>query len=94
MASNEWDRQLIPALFQTAFTISMGAAYRGIEMMKDPRKAFSDVSKEIEEMVTIPEDAGEGVEAKAKALAGVWMEKGISAMEACKKTGQKFTGDE
>lgn len=91
---NEWDRQLIPALFQTGFTLSMGACYKGIEMIKDPAKAFETVSGEVKEMFSVPEDAGEGLEAKAKAMAGVWMEKGMTAVETFRNTGRKFTGDE
>jgi len=52
------------------------------------------MSSEVKEMLTVPEDSGEGVEAKAKALAGVWMEKGMTAMETFRNTGRKFTGDE
>lgn len=92
--ANEWDRQIIPALLQTGITMSLGACYRGIEMMKDPQKAFHSMTAEVKEMITVPEDSGEGIEAKAKALAGVWMEKGMSAVETFRNTGRKFTGDE
>ncbi len=92
--ANEWDRQIIPALFQTGITISLGAAYRSVEMMKDPQKTITTMTSEMKELLTLPEDAGEGIEAKTKALAGVWMEKGMTAMESCRNAGKKFTGDE
>jgi hypothetical protein len=63
-------------------------------MMKSPGETWTKMSGELKQMVTIPTDAGEGVEAKAKALAAVWMEKGVTAMEACRSAGRKFTGDE
>ena len=91
---NEWDRQIIPALFQTGLTISLGAAYRGFEMIKDPQKTFTTLTSEVKEMITVPEDSGEGLEAKAKALAGIWMEKGMTAVETFRNAGRKFTGDE
>ena len=90
----EWDRQLIPPLLQTGFTLSLGAAFKSWEMMLHPEKAATALTAQAKEMVTIPEGAGEGVQAKAKALAAVWMEKGITAMEACRTAGRKFTGDE
>ncbi|MEZ5400184.1 MAG: hypothetical protein R2729_10990 [Bryobacteraceae bacterium] len=91
---NEWDRLLIPSLFQTGFTVCLGATYRGFELMINPKDAFDKLSGQVKEMTTVPDDAGEGIEAKAKAVAGVWMEKGISAFEDFKATGNKFTGDE
>ncbi len=92
--ANEWDRQIIPALFQTGITISLGAAYRGLEMMKDPQKTITTMSGEMKELLTVPVDSGDGIEAKTKALAGVWMEKGMTAVESCRNAGRKFTGDE
>jgi hypothetical protein len=92
--ANEWDRQLMPPLMQTGLTVSLGIAYKSIDMMLHPKKSFDDLSAQLKEMVTIPEDSGDGVEAKAKALAGVWMEKGMTAFEVCRKTGGKFTADE
>jgi hypothetical protein len=92
--ANEWDRQLIPGLMQAGITLSLGAAWRSVEMMKDPQKAFSSMSAEVKEMITVPEEAGDGLENKVKAVAGVWMEKGMNAMEACRKAGRQFTLDE
>jgi hypothetical protein len=92
--ANEWDRQIIPSLMQTGITLSFGAAWRSIELIKDPQKAFETMSAEVKEMLTVPEEAGEGLENKVKAVAGVWMEKGMNAVETCRKAGRQFTQDE
>ncbi len=46
---------------------------------------------EMKEMFSLPKDAGDDLQAKAKAVAGVWMMKGMDLMEACKNAGEKFT---
>lgn len=92
--ADEIDRKLIPELFQTAFTLSLGATYRGLEMMKTPQQSAGKMWTEMKELATIPSDAGEGVREKLKALAAVWMEKGASWMELCRTTGNEFTEDE
>ncbi len=91
--SDEFDRKLIPELFQSALAISLGGCYKTFEMMKKPQESADKVWKEMKELVTIPDDAGEGVQDKAKALAAVWMEKGATWFEACKSEGEKFTED-
>ncbi len=91
--SDELDRKLIPELFQSALAISLGGCYKTFEMMKKPQESADKVWKEMKELVTIPDDAGEGMQDKAKALAAVWMEKGATWMEACRSEGEKFTED-
>ncbi len=92
--SDEFDRQLIPELFQTVLTISLGATYKGFEMMKSPQKSANTVMSEMRSLFAIPSDAGEGIQNKAKAIAAVWMEKGAGWMEECKAAGNKFTEDD
>ena len=92
--ADEFDRKLIPELFQSALTISLGGCYKSFEMMKTPQESANKVWQEVKALVTIPDDAGEGIQDKAKALAAVWMEKGATWMEACKSAGEKFTEDE
>ena len=43
------------------------------------------------QMVTIPDGTEGGIKEKAEALAGVWMDKGMSLVNDCKSAGQKFT---
>ena len=89
--ADELDRKLIPELMQTTFTLSLGACYKSIEMIKDPQNSAEKVFTEVKEMFTIPKDAGEGLEKKAQAVAAVWMEKGATLMESCKNAGEQFT---
>ncbi len=91
--TDEFDRKFIPELFQSALTISLGASYKGLEMMKKPQDSFGKMLGEMKSLVTIPDDAGEGIQEKAKALAAVWMEKGATWMEECRTAGEKFTED-
>ncbi len=91
--ADEFDRKLIPELFQSALTISLGASYKTIEMVRRPRDSFDRMWKEAKALVTIPDDAGEGVQEKAKALAAVWIEKSASWMQECRAAGEKFTED-
>jgi hypothetical protein len=84
----------MPPIMQKGFTLSLGMAFKSFEMVKSPQATWSKMTGELKQMVTIPEDAGDGVQAKAKALAAVWMEKGMTAVEACRAAGRKFTGDE
>lgn len=92
--SDELDRQLIPPILQTVFTISLGATYKGFEMMKAPRQSSEKVVSEVKSLFTVPPDAGEGLQEKAKAVAAVWMEKAATWMEECKEAGNKFTEDD
>jgi len=91
--ADEFDRKLIPELFQSALAISLGGCYKSFEMMKKPQESAEKVWKEVKELVTIPDDAGSDLQDKAKALAAVWMEKGATWMEACRTEGEKFTED-
>lgn len=91
--ADEFDRMLIPSLFQDMFKISLGVTYKSFEMLKAPQESAKKVFSEMKELVTIPSDAGAGVQEKAKALAAVWMEKGATWMEVCKSAGNKFTQD-
>ncbi len=90
---DEFDRKLIPEIFQSVLAISLGGCYKSFEMMKKPQESANKVWEEVKALVTIPDDAGEELQDKAKALAAVWMEKGASWMEACKTEGEKFTED-
>jgi hypothetical protein len=93
--AGEYDRKFIPEIFQQALEISLGATYKGFEMMKTPKDSFDRMQREATSLVTIPDDAGgKGVQEKFKALAAVWMEKGTSLMNECLSAGAKFVEDE
>jgi len=92
--ADEFDRKLIPELFQTTFAVSLGAAYKSLEMMKDPLGSMSKMVSEARSLLTIPSDAGEGIQKKAEAVASIWMEKAANMVEECKTAGEKFTEGE
>ena len=60
-------------------------------MMKKPQDTFNSMVSNMKEMFSIPKVAGEGLQQKAEAVAGVWMRKGMDLMQDCKTEGEKFT---
>jgi uncharacterized protein YbaA (DUF1428 family) len=60
-------------------------------MMKSPQQSIEKMVTEAQTLVTIPDDAGDGLTAKAQAVAAVWMEKGATMVNDCKTAGLKFT---
>ena len=89
--ADEFDRKIMPEFLQTTFSVSLGACYRSVEMMKCPQDSFSKMVPEVKELFTIPSDAGDGLQKKAEAVAAVWMEKAATFLEDCKSAGEKFT---
>ncbi len=81
----------MPEFMNTTFAVSLGAAYKGLEMLRNPMESFPKMVSEMKDLVSIPEDSGEGIQQKMEALAGVWLEKGTNMMADCKSTGEKFT---
>ena len=89
--AEEFDRKIMPEFLQTTFSVSLGACYKSLEMMKTPQDSFNKMLKEMKEMFSLPADAGEGLQKKAEAVAGVWMSKGMDLVQTCKEAGEKFT---
>ena len=89
MADEEFDRKYMPELLRTTFSISLGACFKSFEMMKNPPDTFSKMMTQMKELFTIPSE--EGLQKKAEAMAGVWMDKGMSLVETCKTAGEQFT---
>jgi hypothetical protein len=81
----------MPDFLQAGFSIYLGACFKSMEMMKSPQETATKMFGEMKELFTIPKDAGDGLQKKAEAIAGVWMEKTASLVETCKTTGEKFT---
>lgn len=77
-------------VFQTALAVSVGAAYRGYEMLLRPSDAVSTIVSETKAMLTLPEHAGENPSDQIQAMAGVWMEKGARRVIDFKTVGEKF----
>jgi hypothetical protein len=89
--SEEIDRKLMPEFMQTTFAISLGAFFKSFEMMMTPQDSAEKMFGEMKSLITIPDDAGEGLQKKVEALAGNWMAKAAGYMEVCKTTGERFT---
>lgn len=89
--AEEIDRKVMPEFLQTTFSLSLGVCYTSFEMMKTPQQSFNKMFSAMKEMFSIPPDAGDGLQKKAEAVAGVWMSKGMDLMETCKNAGEKFT---
>ena len=89
--ADEIDLRYLPGFLRQTFVLSLGAAYKSVEMMKSPQDGFTTMFGEMKEMFSLPKDAGEGLQKKAEAVAGVWMSKGMDLMEVCKNAGEKFT---
>ena len=89
--ADEIDRKIMPDFLQTTFSLSLGACFKSLEMMKSPQESFNKMMADMKEMFSMPKDAPEDLKGKAEAVAGVWMSKGMDLVEACKSAGEKFT---
>lgn len=89
--ADEYDRKIMPGFMQTGLAIWLGCAYKSVEMAKSPQQTLDKMVSEAKLLFSVPSDAGEGIENKAKAVAAVWMQEGATFMEQCKEAGRKFT---
>lgn len=89
MAENHNDNGLF-GLFQSGLDISLGAAHKSIEMARNPPEAASKLLSDMVEMLTVPAHSGPEVQDKVQALAGVWMQKGMTLLAECKVAGEKY----
>jgi hypothetical protein len=89
MAENSQKNGLF-GLIQTGIDISLGAAHKSIEMARNPPQAASKLLNDVMSMFTVPAHAGPELQDKAQAIAGVWMEKGMSLLSEFKTAGEKY----
>ena len=89
--ADEFDRKLMPDFFPATLAVSLGAAYKSLEMLRCPTESLPKVVAEVKTLLTVPEDSGEGLQQKFEAIAGVWLEKGTNIVADCKTAGEKFT---
>jgi hypothetical protein len=89
--ADEFDRRIMPEFLQTTFTLSLGAAYKSLEMAKSPAESLSKMVTEVKTLFTMPEDTGSGLQDKLQAIAGNMMEKGATLVGELKTAGDKFT---
>ena len=91
----ESDRKIILDLLQTGLTISLGAAQKSLEMMRNPPDAISKIASEMKSMFTLPPNAGASagasVQEQAQAIASVWMTRGATLVAECKIAGEKLS---
>jgi hypothetical protein len=77
-------------LLQTGLDISLGAAHKSIELARNPPESASRLLSDAVSMFTVPAHAGPELKDKAQAIAGVWMEKGMTLLSECKTAGEKY----
>lgn len=89
--AEEIDRKLFPEFMRSAFAIWMGAMYKSVDLMKHPQQGAEKFASSMKTLLTVPEDAGDGLQSKAQAIAAVWMQEGATLVQECRTTGEKFT---
>lgn len=87
--AEEFDLTSVDQLLHTAWAVSLGAMRTSIELMRDPPQAVSKIVSGMKSMFTLPDGAGPDFDDKAKALAGVWLEKGMSLISEFRTAGGK-----
>jgi len=91
--ADEFDRRLLPDVIQTSFAVSLGAAYKGFNIMCSPLQSIPQMLVEAKSLVELPSDGDRSPTAVAQAIAGNIMAKGAELMQSCKTTGERFTED-
>jgi len=89
--AEEFDRNILTGLLRTGLEISLGAASKSIEMARNPPDTVAKVVSGMMSMFTVPGNTGPALQDKAQALAGVWIEKGVSLISEFQAEGEKFT---
>ena len=89
--ADELDLKILPAAAKDLLSIYLGAAWTSFRAATNPMETFPAMLSAAKQMVTIPEGTEGGIRQKAEALAGVWMDKGITLLNDCKIAGEKFT---
>ena len=89
--AQELDLNVLPAAARDLLSISLGAAWMSFDAVTKPMETLPAMIVTAKKMVTIPEGTEGGIKEKAEALAGVWMDKGMTLMNECKTAGEKFT---
>ncbi len=88
----ESDKKLLPDLLQNTLTVSLGAAYKGLELLGNPERGLTKVMADVKDLITVPQYAADkDLTEKAQSLAGVWMQKGAVFVSECRTAGEKIT---
>jgi hypothetical protein len=91
--ADEFDRRMLPDLIQTTFAVSLGAAYKSVNMLRTPLESFPVMLGEMKSLVELPTEGELTPKTIAQALAGNIMAKSAELMQSCKTTGERFTED-
>ncbi|HVW08065.1 MAG TPA: hypothetical protein VHC90_05760 [Bryobacteraceae bacterium] len=89
--ADSFDPKLVPDLLRATLSVSIGAAYKSLEMIARPTESFPKVVAEVTGLMTVPEGTGDTLPEKVQAMAGVWLARGAHMVVDCKATGDKFT---
>ena len=89
--AQELDLKVLPEVAKDALSISLGAAWKGFDAAIKPMETIPAMMNAAKQMITVPEGTEGGLKEKAEAIAGVWMDKGMTLVNDCKAAGQKFT---
>jgi len=89
--ADEFDRNIISGFLQAGLQISLGAAQKSLEMLAHPSDSALKVASEMTSMLALPAETGPGLQDKAHAMAGVWLQKGVTLVSECKTAGEKLT---
>lgn len=88
----ELDLKFLPDAARDVLGISLGAAWKGFDAATRPMESLPALFDAAKGMITVPAGTEGGVREHAEALAGVWMDKGMTLLNDCKSAGEKFTG--
>ena len=71
--------------------VLQGSQLWGFDAVIKPMETIPALLEAAKQMITVPEGTEGGLKEKAEAIAGVWMDKGMTMVNDCKAAGQKFT---
>jgi hypothetical protein len=89
--ADPFDSKLVPELMRATFSVSIGAAYKGLEMIARPAESLPRVVAGVSDLLTLPAGAEESLPAKLQTMAGAWLARGTHIVADCKVTGEKIT---
>jgi hypothetical protein len=92
--ADPFNRGIVLDLLRATFSVSIGAAYKGLEMIARPGESLPKVVAGMTDLITVPPGAGDTIPEKLEAMAGVWLARGTHIVADCKVTGDKFTEGE
>lgn len=83
------NRKLLDEILRTTWSISIGAAHKGLALVSKPEEALTMLLAGAQSLVTVPAGTPNHLPDQAQALAGVWLEKGTTFVMECKTAGEQ-----